>query len=147
MRTSSAKPAETVLRDLWRTKSRHMVLTTWHEDREINPGVPDVSYVIRTPGHETGWLELKACRTNNERLKFEIERSQHEWVRDHHLFVPVHFLVMVNNMLFLVDGCLHEQLSEAKTVQKLTEISAIVSPVEEFVDIIQVLARVTKRDR
>lgn len=88
---------------------------TWHEDREIGPGVPDLSYVILNPGrHQTGWIELKAIRDpGGSPFKLKIEPSQHNWMNDHMELVPVHFLVGVGANIYLIDGRYHPVLDDS----------------------------------
>lgn len=86
------------MKGLWRL--------TWHEDRHINPGVPDISFVVLGHDCETGWLELKATSKlpPSGRLKFTVEPSQIEWIRDHNPLIPIRFLVRVEYEWFLLDG-------------------------------------------
>lgn len=94
---------------------------TWHEDREINPGVPDTSYVVLNPGrHQTGWMELKAIRDPGDKpFKFKIEPSQHVWFADHIDLIPCHFLLAVGDMVYLVDGKMHPLLDEPMKLNHL----------------------------
>ena len=104
---------------------------TWHEDREITPGVPDLSYVMLPNEsiwqYETGWLELKAVETKPGRLRstarprredyertevqFKIEPSQVSWIGRHHQLCPVDFLCAVDDLWFLVSGRMVEWLA------------------------------------
>ena len=62
-------------------------LFTWHEDREISPGVPDLHYVMKPTGeigdigteYRVGWLELKAIDTNGGSVLEETLISQPAW--------------------------------------------------------------------
>lgn len=95
-------------------------LLTWHEDREINPGVPDLSYVFRGGRHQTGWLELKAIRwPDSDRFKFTLEPSQYQWIRDHCEHVPVHMLLASGRMFWLVNGRHAAKLDSALTLDEL----------------------------
>lgn len=100
---------------------------TWHEDREIGPGVPDLSYVMVAPGqHQTGWLELKAIKDPGENpFKFKIEPSQHEWFNDHAGLIPAHFLVEVGSRSYLVGGAMHEMLDEPMCITQLEKWSMV----------------------
>ena len=90
---------------------RHLWVLTWHEDREINPGVPDISYVIPDCHHETGWLELKAIKPPlHDNYRFKIEPSQHRWIERHHMYVPVHFLLAAGDYVWFIAGKHHTQL-------------------------------------
>lgn len=76
---------------------------TWHEDREISPGVPDCSYVMKGGNHETGWLELKAV-ADTETVRLKVEPSQVRWIEAHCGICPVHVLIAVGHYWHLVDG-------------------------------------------
>lgn len=97
---------ETILR---RTVKQKMLGTwemTWHEDRQVSPGTPDISYVM-IPGHncETGWLELKAIAgVSQAPWRFKLEPSQPEWMERHARRIPVHFLVSVAQTCWLIEG-------------------------------------------
>lgn len=126
MRTKTADPEMELRHDLAKAM-KGLWRLTWHEDREINPGVPDTSFVmlgIHYAGHETGWMELKAIRDpGDKKFKFKIEPSQHQWIRDHHELVPVFFLVAVGDDIFLIDGCNHTRLDESMTKAELARFS------------------------
>lgn len=94
-------------------------LMTWHEDREINPGVPDVSYVMAGGKYETGWLELKATRVKSGPILFKVEASQHRWIDAHHHKVPVHFLLAGPMTVWLVGGAHHRRLASALSADDL----------------------------
>lgn len=96
---------------------------TWHEDREITPGVPDLSYVMLGPGHETGWMELKATEDVGKPAKFKIEQSQHQWIQFHLGRVPIHFLIGWGPDCLFVHAKHHVRLSEPITLSQLSEIS------------------------
>jgi len=67
---------------------------TIHVENRLNPGVPDMSYVMTHLGCETGWLELKAYRlASDKRVSIKVERGQHEWMAAHAYRVPAHFLI------------------------------------------------------
>lgn len=99
---------------------------TWHEDREINPGVPDVSYVMNGGNYETGWLELKAVKTGPNvagEYKFKVEPSQHEWMKNHHNKIPVHFLLKTPNRIWLLPGEFHHALANPISTRALSSLS------------------------
>lgn len=98
---------------------------TWHEDREISPGVPDLSYVMYRGEYETGWIELKATWQEKGPYKFKIQPSQHRWIADHCGKIPVHFLVAVTEKVWLIDGSHHKLLSEKITEQELNDIGIV----------------------
>lgn len=76
---------------------------TWHETGAISPGVPDLSYVMRGGGFETGWLELKG-------VDGVVEQSQHDWMANHATLIPVHFLVIDKLNWWLIPGVFHKEL-------------------------------------
>lgn len=98
-------------------------MMTWHEDREISPGVPDLHYVPKHEDlHRVGWLELKAtdgALTKSNRIK--VEPSQHQYIRKWRAYMPIHFLIRVKEEVFLIDGIHHGAIPEA------TEISTFMS--------------------
>jgi len=95
---------------------------TIHVENHLNPGVPDLSYVMHDPKCETGWLELKAIEyqsSNRHWPGIKIEPGQHRWMRTHAKRVPGHFLVLFNNLMFLVPGHEHDRLCACMSVQQL----------------------------
>ena len=150
---------------------KHMVgilEMTWHEDREINPGVPDLSYVVKPGNFETGWLELKAvlpspavCRArrevspigfmltdSSEKIKFEIEPSQHEWMSNHAARVPCHFLLGYGEWYFLLDAKYHRLLVVSQTIHYLRHLSVMFCHESELrVKLAHELAELTDRYR
>ena len=107
-------------------KGMHGLWTmTWHEDGLVNPGVPDVSYVMNTPGCETGWLELKAIEGADKHgnYKFTLEPSQHRWIDAHHHRVPVHILCATSSLCWLVPGEHHRELLKTFPPQQLGQFS------------------------
>jgi len=97
-------------------------IRTWHEDKEISPGVPDLSYVMLGGTFETGWIELKA-ENESKWVKFRIEPSQHQWIRNHHNLIPVHFLVAVGDDWYLIPGNCHEELAKKMSKLDLAEMA------------------------
>lgn len=98
---------------------------SWHEDREISPGIPDLHYVMKHEDpHRVGWLELKAVDTaitKSNRIK--VEPSQHQYIRKWRAYMPVHFLIQVVDEVFLVDGTNHIAVPEAANRNMLASIS------------------------
>jgi hypothetical protein len=89
-------------------------LMTWHEDREISPGVPDLHYVMIDEPHSfrVGWLELKATDLPlSKSNRIGVEPSQHQYIRRWCPHMPIHFMVCVIEHVFLVPGHLHKHLS------------------------------------
>lgn len=96
---------ETVLRRVVKKNMAGAWELTWHEDRLVSPGTPDISYVMMAPDCETGWLELKAIAgLTSSPWRFKLEPSQPEWMNRHAHRIPVHFLVAVSETCWLIDG-------------------------------------------
>jgi len=76
---------------------------TIHVENHLNPGVPDMSFVMSALNCETGWLELKV----SDGTRVKVEPGQHAWMRAHAERIPAHFLIKVDQMLFLVRGRSH----------------------------------------
>lgn len=125
MPTKQQATPETSLRRLVSQALSGLWLKTWHEDREINPGVPDLSYVITGGYYETGWLELKRVEAASKtgKIRFHIEPSQHRWIAAHCEMVPVHFLVGVGDVSWLVRGDCHQILDTPIDASMLDHIS------------------------
>jgi hypothetical protein len=89
-------------------------MMTWHEDRHISPGVPDLHYVmIDEAAHRVGWLELKAMDIELSKLyRIRVEPSQHQYIRRWVPMMPIHFLIRVKRVIYLVDGKHHDALPE-----------------------------------
>jgi hypothetical protein len=81
-------------------------MMTWHEDRGISPGVPDLHYVMRGDGeYRVGWLELKSIdREISKTSRIKVEPSQHQYLRRWLPYMPIHFLVRANSVVYLVEG-------------------------------------------
>lgn len=122
-------------------------LITWHEDREINPGVPDLSFVPRTGSHETGWIELKRVLVApGEQVKFKIEPSQHQWVEAHCPLIPVHFIVAVNDVCYFVPGSSHRELSQNLHLEALGNMALSTFPMRDMAPALTRLGNmITKR--
>lgn len=147
---------EMVLR---RCVAAHMApywVKTWHEDREVNPGVPDLSYVMKGDNnYETGWLELKAepfVEVPNARkaasVTFRVEPSQHQWIAAHHPLVPVHFLCMLGTHCYLVPGAHHILISNKLTTDQLRALSIANFDKDDTSKILPgELRRLSRRDR
>jgi len=91
-------------------------MSTWHEDREISPGVPDLHYVMFEEGCEfrVGWLELKAVNKKISKTNtIKVEPSQHQYIRRWHNHMPIHFLVRIISNIYLIPGKYHKELALA----------------------------------
>lgn len=100
-------------------------LVAIHVENHLNPGVPDLSYVMVAPGHETGWLELKATyhSAKGKPLQFAVEPSQHAWMMRYAHRVPTHFLIKVGPAYHLIDGIKHNALVAPITEEDLMRLA------------------------
>lgn len=90
-------------------------IPTLHENVGVNPGCPDISYIMPGNECETGWLELKAINTLKESFTIKIEASQHQWMFERVGKVPIHFLIRVNDEIYFVDAKWRQRLNESIT--------------------------------
>lgn len=142
-------PELALRRDLNKAMSGYWVLD-WHEDREINPGVPDISFVMRGGKCETGWIELKAIRRPVSQLySFKLEPSQPPWFREHHDVVPTFFYLRVEGVAdFLVPGKYYNEVALPITDAHLREISVcVIDPKSITPDLPRELRKATDRTR
>ena len=97
-------------------------MMTWHEDREISPGVPDLHYVMKSDcDHRVGWLELKAIDHPISKTHYiGVEASQHQYIRRWLPYMPIHFLVRVVDRVFVVPGKYHMELPNARCAADLS---------------------------
>lgn len=77
---------------------------TIHVENRLNPGVPDLSFLMHGNKCETGWLELKVAPG------FSVEPGQHEWMARHAAAIPAFFLIQVGQYAVLVPGIEHSKL-------------------------------------
>ena len=104
-------------------------MMTWHEDRQISPGVPDLHYV--TLGQQgdsgrfrVGWLEVKALEKDiSPKNKIGVEPSQHQYLRRWHPYMPIHFIVRVVDRVFVVPGKYHKEINGATCYADLAALS------------------------
>lgn len=82
---------------------------TWHEDGRVNPGVPDLSFVMKGDGYETGWIELKAVFDTEPPFAWALEQSQHSWIMKHLGRIPIFILVASGDRCWLFDHRLHHE--------------------------------------
>lgn len=108
---------ETKLRDYIKFPMKEHWMMTWHEDREISPGVPDLHYVMKgEPGEKfcVGWLELKAIDTRiTKSQRIGVEPSQHQYLRRWVPHMPIHFMVRIQDHIYIVPGAWSRELSQA----------------------------------
>jgi hypothetical protein len=94
-----------------------------HVESHLNPGVPDLSFVMNGTGFETGWLELKSVTSAKQHYTIKVEPSQHRWMRKYAEFVPTYFLIEADTCLYLINGRHHDKLVPPVTVADLIAMS------------------------
>ena len=107
--------------DLARTMAGAWNLTL-HAESRLNPGVPDLSFVLTMPDCETGWLELKAMPWDRK-LSITVEPGQHSWMEAHAKRIPAYFLIEVSEKLYLLHGRFHGRLIDPITPDDLAGLS------------------------
>lgn len=103
-----------------------------HVENHLNPGVPDLSYVMTGDGYETGWLELKVVKNVQTPLGVHVEPSQHRWIEAHCARIPVDFLVAVEHAVYLVPGKMHRHFLKPITHQDLRSIATVGFQIESM---------------
>ena len=99
-------------------------LVTIHVENHLNPGVPDLSYLMFAPDCETGWLELKALPAPKDgHIRVKIERGQHSWMSLHSRRIPAHFLILVGDTCYLIRGDRHRMFDNIITIEELKSCS------------------------
>jgi len=118
-------------------------------ENRLNPGIPDLAYVMAAPGHETGWLELKSVYAYRApKIDVRVEPSQHQWMIRYAKKVPTHFLIEVGPICYLVDGVHHNALSESITQDDLRRLArAVIERKNIAAELPTVLREVTWRGR
>lgn len=125
---------------------------TWHEDREITPGVPDMHYGFQTrwvEGHREayriGWLELKAVDKLMKSNRIVVEPSQHQYITKWLPAMPIHFLIRVDTTIYLIHGEYHPVLGSIYDTKELECIATVWFPQIKLVDVlIPVLKNITR---
>jgi hypothetical protein len=123
------KKAELNFRHYIEPRMKGLWLMTWHEDREISPGVPDLHYGFRPDDlgeYQIGWLELKAtdeniCKSN----RISVEASQHQYYRRWLPLMKIHFLIRVKTRCYLIPGKWHEQIPKIDNENVLCSMDCI----------------------
>lgn len=94
---------------------------TWHEDREISPGVPDLHYMMMGPTKSClGWLELKAIdEPMSKKHYIHVEPSQHQYIRRWIDFMPIDFLIRIQAQVYVVPGRFHNELATSRSLEDL----------------------------
>ena len=88
-------------------------LFTWHEDRIISPGVPDLHYVCKNGDFRVGWLELKAIHKFGDGKRIHVEPSQHQYMRKWGAAMPIHFLIKVGKNIYLIPSSASREVAMA----------------------------------
>lgn len=144
------KKPESVLRNDISAAMRAYWVMDWHEDREINPGVPDLSFIMYGDC-EMGWIELKAIHPSMSSYRFKFEPSQFNWFRSHCDLIPLFVYLRVNGVadfLVRVDKNTPDKLSGPVTDEQLREMSvAVIDPNKIVPTLPRVLRNATKRTR
>ena len=119
-------------------------------ESHLCPGIPDLSYVIVSPGHETGWLELKVALKSkgSKNLLLKVEPSQHQWMIRYAHRVPTHFLIKLGSDHFLIDGRFHQALAGPVTADDLRRTATAIFTDETLgKGLVDILSALTLRDR
>lgn len=120
-----ARLPEQRFRDYLEPRMRPHWLMTWHEDRQVSPGVPDLHYVIGM-NHRVGWLECKAIDVEiGPRNKIGVEASQHQYIRRWVNYMPIHFLVCIVERVFVIPGRYHKDIPDATCYADISALSDI----------------------
>jgi hypothetical protein len=124
---------------------------TWHEDRSVSPGVPDLSFVMKGGGYETGWIELKAESEPSEpyrSTRFKLKPAQHRWIEIHRRLIPIFFLLEVGEVWYLVEGAHHSALSIGVSKRELESMSLVQFPRDKAAEHLPYVLRIwTLRNR
>ncbi len=127
---------ETKLRSYIIAPMKEHWMMTWHEDREITPGVPDLHYVMKgEPGEQfrVGWLELKAIDTRiTKSQRIGVEPSQHQYLRRWVDHMPIHFMVRIQEQIYIVPGKWARELSQACCEADMKLLSTINFPQQQL---------------
>lgn len=107
-----ARLPEQKLRDYVEPRMRDHWMMTWHEDRQVSPGVPDAHYVM-SPRHRVGWLEFKALDADiTPRNRVTVMPSQHQYLRRWCPYMPIHFLIRIVDRIYIVPGERHMEVTQ-----------------------------------
>jgi len=93
-----------------------------HVENHLNPGIPDLSFVMNSDSCETGWLELKSVAEGTY-IPLKIEPGQHNWMELHARRIPAFFLVEVGCVIYLVHGIRHPELTKPMEKHQLRALS------------------------
>lgn len=124
-----ARLPEQKFRDYLEPRMRDHWMMTWHEDRQVSPGVPDLHYVSLPEGGDlgkfrVGWLECKAIDKDiSIRNKIGVEASQHQYIRRWDAHMPIHFLIRIVDRVFVIPGRWHKELPDASCYADISALS------------------------
>lgn len=112
-------------------------MMTWHEDREITPGVPDLHYVMKNADHpwgqRVGWIELKALdKQLTPSQKLCVEPSQLQYIRRWRDYMPIHFLVRIQERVYVIPGKYADNVARAQCRADLAIIADIQFDVDQM---------------
>lgn len=130
MKTPKRKSEDAFRNILAKAMKGHWAMT-WHEDREISPGVPDLHYHMNGSDNENGrfeycvgWLELKSVNEDvTPSNRIGIEPSQHQYIRTWKDRMPIHFLVRIKSHIYLIPAERHSAMALAGSTQAVAELS------------------------
>lgn len=118
-----ARLPEQKFRDYLEPRMRDHWMMTWHEDRQVSPGVPDLHYVIDMDCR-VGWLEVKAIDKDiSPKNKIGVEASQHQYIRRWHEYMPIHFLICIVERVFVIPGRYHKEIPDATCYADISALS------------------------
>ncbi len=133
MKTLNKKSEQKFREFITKSDMKHHWRMTWHEDHDVSPGVPDLHFVMKGGPHQVGWIELKSTdlplKADN---KIEIQPSQHQYIREWVLAMPIWFLVNVCGRCHLIKGHFHSHLAEVYDEAALMEMADIIFPKQEI---------------
>lgn len=126
-------------------------LVAINRENNLNPGIPDLSFLMVAPGHEMGWLELKFSqmpRRKTGTLDLQVEPSQHQWMLRYAHRVPTFFLIGVSDQSFLINGTHHQQLASKVSLDDLNRLAIMKATEDDLViRLATTLSELTKRNR
>ena len=124
-----ARLPEQKFRDYLEPRMRDHWMMTWHEDRQVSPGVPDLHYVMGIKDYRVGWLECKAIDKEISRTnRIGVEASQHQYIRRWDAYMPIHFLIRIIDRVFVIPGRYHKEIPDASCYADISALSDLQFP-------------------
>lgn len=111
-------------------------------ENDLTPGVPDITYMMYSPGTETGFLELKVS-AYPDKLDVKLEPSQYLWFSTRAGRIPADFLILAGDKMCLFPGTRFNLLREPV---QLTLCGAVI-PKNNFQQLAAALTNISHRDR